>query len=61
MRASIISVGSFWYTAWLDAGSSLLDSLKVFEMSDEMKKEMEAQDKLWRSGKPAIGKGHSDD
>ncbi|MBL0054474.1 MAG: S1/P1 Nuclease [Bacteroidetes bacterium] len=61
MRASIISVGSFWYTAWLDAGSPPLDSLKTFEMSDEMKKEMEAQDKLWRSGKPAIGKGHSDD
>jgi len=42
MRASIIAVGSIWYTAWVDAGQPDLNALKNTPVSqallDEMKK-----------------------
>ncbi|MBK8847701.1 MAG: S1/P1 Nuclease [Bacteroidetes bacterium] len=61
MRSSIIAVGSFWYTAWVNAGQPNLDSLKAGEMSSELKKQLEEEDKMWRSGKVQNSKGHSDD
>lgn len=61
MRASIIAVGSFWFTAWIDAGKPNLDSLQQFALSDEYKKQLEEEDKMWRTGKaPASVKGHAD-
>lgn len=61
MRGSIIAVGSFWYTAWVNAGQPNLDSLKAGEMSNELKKQLEEEDKMWRTGKVQNAKGHNDD
>lgn len=54
MRAAIFSVGSFWYSAWVDAGQPNLDSLDLRPLSEEEKQKLEAIEKEYRSGK---GKG----
>ncbi len=61
MRASIISTGSFWYTAWVNAGKPDLNKMKTFELSAEQKKKQEEEDRMWKTGKPPIEiQGHSD-
>jgi hypothetical protein len=61
MRASIIAVGSFWYTAWVNAGKPNLDNLQPYVESDAEKKQHEAEDQMWRTGKPpGTIKGHDD-
>lgn len=50
MRNSIISVGSFWYTAWVNAGQpDLTDMTK--EISEEMKDEIKKTDDSFQNGK----------
>ncbi len=62
MRAAIKSVGSFWYTAWVDAGSPNLEYLEQYKMSEEELKKLTEEDKMWKTGKaPANNAGHSDD
>ncbi len=62
MRESIIEVGSFWYTAWVNAGSPDLNYLEQYKMSDEAKRKLEEEDKMWRTGKPpANSGGHTDE
>jgi hypothetical protein len=61
LRSSIIDVGSFWYTAWVNAGQPDLDEIKEFKLSDEEKKKQEEQDKMWRTGKVKSNKGHDDE
>jgi hypothetical protein len=62
MRSAIIAVGSFWYTAWVNAGQPDLGRIESFKVSDEMKKQMEAEEKMWRTGKSQVKpKGHDED
>jgi hypothetical protein len=61
LRSSIIDVGSFWYTAWVNAGQPDLDEIKEFKLSDEEKKKQEEEDKMWRTGKIKSSKGHDDE
>lgn len=56
MQASILMVGSFWYTAWVNAGQPNLDKLSI-EISDELKKELEESDQFFKDGK-IIGREH---
>jgi len=58
MRESIIDVGSFWYTAWVNAGEPDLDRLLIKEVSDSLKEIKEETEQLWKSGKPL--KGHEE-
>ena len=51
MRDAIIAVGSFWYTAWVNAGKPNLSDLKDSPVSAEDQQELEAMDKAWRDGK----------
>lgn len=51
MRAAIISVGSFWYTAWVNAGQPDLEGLKDSPVSAEEQKQLQTMDKAWRDGK----------
>ena len=51
MRMTIISLGSFWYTAWVDAGSPDLSDLTSIEFTEEEIEEMEKLDKQFREGK----------
>lgn len=59
MRESIYITGCFWYTAWVNAGQPDLSKLGE-KISDEMKKEMEENDKFFKNGK-IIGREHSND
>jgi hypothetical protein len=59
MRASIVTVGSLWYTAWVNAGQPDLTRLEDKQVSDSARKAQEADDYLWKNGK-VKGKGHED-
>gem|GEM_PF-3512794 len=50
-----------WLTAWTNAGQPNLDGIEKIVISDEMKKEIEAEDKMWRTGKVLSPGGHTDD
>jgi len=51
MRASILAIGSYWYSAWVDAGQPDLKKLKREAMSEEAKKKLENQEEYYRKGK----------
>lgn len=51
LRKSIIAVGSFWYTAWVDAGQPDLTSLLNQKISEKFKKEIEELNKKYEAGK----------
>lgn len=59
MRASILMVGSLWYTAWVNAGQPNLSKLEDKEVSDSARKAQEQEDYLWKNGK-LKAKGHDD-
>ncbi|MCT4579819.1 MAG: zinc dependent phospholipase C family protein [Flavobacteriales bacterium] len=54
MRGSIYVTASFWYTAWVNAGQPDLSDLNG-DISEDMKKEMEKNDKYFKQGK-AVGR-----
>lgn len=51
LRAAILSVGSIWYTAWVDAGQPDLSELQNTPPSDELLEEMRALDDHFSHGK----------
>lgn len=51
MRASILKTGSFWYSAWIDAGQPELKNLNRTELSVREKAIIEEQGKLHEEGK----------
>ncbi len=53
MRQSIFNVGSFWYTAWVNAGSPDLKRLMSKEVSDSIKTAEKETEKMWKTGKRA--------
>ena len=52
MRSAIIAVGSYWYTAWVDAGQPDLDRLLPQAMTDEDL--LKIQEELALPGDPAL-------
>ena len=60
MRATILALGSAWYTAWVDAGQPNLEDLKVGETVLTDKKEVLKLDSLIQNGGKMIGRdeGH---
>lgn len=58
MRASILAVGSIWYTAWVDAGQPNLNDDKVMpkKLSDEERKQLIAEEKKLLEEKQMIGR-----
>lgn len=50
MRTTIIALGSFWYTAWINAGKPDLTGLDIQPYTDAELEEMNAVDKAWKSG-----------
>ena len=56
MKESIITVGSLWYTAWINAGQPPLDEL-MKPISNNYKKELETNHKKSLSNK-IIGREH---
>jgi hypothetical protein len=51
MRQSILSVGSYWYSAWVDAGQPDLDKLIAVPLSADEKKKIEKEEASYKSGK----------
>ncbi len=61
LREAITAVGSMWFTAWVNAGKPNLDSLQNVVLSEDYKKQMEEEDRMWKTGKPPASiKGHAD-
>lgn len=54
MRASILSLGSFWYSAWVDAGQPDLDRLIAVRLTISQKRKIQQEETLYRSGKVLV-------
>lgn len=50
MKQAVISVGSIWYTAWVDAGQPDLNALQNTPVSAELLEEMKAIDDQFATG-----------
>ncbi|KGE86794.1 MAG: zinc dependent phospholipase C family protein [Phaeodactylibacter xiamenensis] len=50
MRATILSIGSAWYTAWVDAGQPDLDNIDQYRLSPEELEELQVLEEKARSG-----------
>ena len=61
LRSSIVLIGSFWYTAWMNAGQPDLEKIEDYKMSDDDKKKADEEEKMWRTGKVQNSKGHSEE
>ncbi len=57
MRDAVRSIGSSWYTAWVDAGQPNMRRFGELEISVDVRKEMEELDALFQGG-DAKGRGH---
>lgn len=51
MRQSVLSVGSFWFSAWVDAGQPDLNKLIAIPLSQEQRLKINEEEALYRSGK----------
>ena len=51
MRASILMVGSYWYSAWVDAGQPKLNNFAATELSSEEKNTLKKELELFQKGK----------
>ena len=51
MRASILSVGSFWYSAWVDAGQPDLNRLIAKPLTIDQMKKIAAEETMYKAGK----------
>jgi hypothetical protein len=56
MRMAILAVGSFWYSAWVDAGQPDLNKLIKQQPSPEEMKKIAQEELLYRTGKVAVNK-----
>ncbi len=60
MRSAIIMVGSYWYTAWVNAGQPDLSTIEKKDLSDDAKKQLQQEEELFKKGKVLPAKGHTD-
>lgn len=51
MRSSILKTGSYWYSAWVDAGQPLLKDLIQTKLSAEDSSELDRKENLYKRGK----------
>jgi len=51
MRTAILSVGSFWYSAWVDAGQPNLDKLIATPLTPAEKQKLAKEESLYKAGK----------
>jgi hypothetical protein len=50
MRSAILSIGSYWYTAWIDAGQPILKNMSKKRDADASQKELKEIEKAYRKG-----------
>jgi hypothetical protein len=51
MRSAILAVGSYWYSAWVDAGQPDLDKLIKQPLNIDEEKKIQNEETLYRTGK----------
>ena len=51
MRKAIVAVGSFWYTAWVNAGRPTINDFDRTVLSPETLKKLSEEESRWASGK----------
>lgn len=51
MRSAILAVGSYWFSAWVDAGQPDLNKLIKQPLSDDERKKIQQEETLYRAGK----------
>lgn len=51
MKLSIKMVGDFWFTCWVDAGQPVLTDMLNRGISEEERKALEAELKIWEAGR----------
>jgi hypothetical protein len=51
MRSAILAVGSYWYSAWVDAGQPDLDKLIKQPLDEAEKKKIQQEETLYKTGK----------
>lgn len=58
MNQSILSLGNYWYSAWVAAGQPDLDRFEVKEVSDSLKKVIKAEQELMEQNRKGYGREH---
>jgi len=58
MRSAILEIGSFWYSAWVDAGQPDLNKLVAKPLSPEEKKKIQREAALYNMGKIVASGNH---
>lgn len=58
MRASVLMIGSIWYSAWVDAGQPDLKSLIDYKPSEEEIKMREEDLRKWKEEKKLSARPH---
>jgi hypothetical protein len=51
MRSAILAVGSYWYSAWVDAGQPDLDKLIKQPLNENESRKIRQEETLYRTGK----------
>jgi len=54
MRSAILAVGSYWYSAWVDAGQPNLDKLIKLPLGKVEKQKVQQEEGLYKAGKILI-------
>jgi hypothetical protein len=60
LRASVLSVGSIWFTCWVNAGQPDLRKLVDKPLSEEEKKQEQEEEKLYQQGGRQYGRQHDE-
>lgn len=58
MNASILSLGNYWYSAWVAAGQPDLDRFEQKAVSDSLKKVIKAEQELMQESRKGHGRDH---
>ncbi len=58
MNASILSLGDYWYSAWVVAGQPNLDRFEQKEVSDSLKRIIKAEQELMEENRKGYGRVH---
>src|SRR5690606_25647778 len=56
MNAAIITLGSYWYSAWVDAGQPNLERLEQKDVSDSLKQVLKAEEDVWKASQKMKGR-----
>lgn len=60
MQQAIVSVGSYWYTAWVNAGSPDLERMESSAFSDSLDARIKEEEYLWKHGRLKGSHGHEE-